>query len=138
MLGFKSIASSKLHQKSCALSKCIIKYCIGRFLESSKNSRIKGSDILWSILVQLKVWSKNVSKKLKETINFIHHVACKYLHNKYLDIFYAEENWRRRLKSWRGNLLCLWDFWANRCSTFSWISYFILERRQMRYLDTYN
>ena len=97
LLGFKSIASSKLHQKSCALPKCIIKYCIGRFLESSKNSRIKGSDILWSILVQLKVWSKNVSKKLKETINFIHHVACKYLHNKYLDIFYAEENWRRRL-----------------------------------------
>ena len=55
-------------------------------LESSKNSRIKGSEILWSILTQkkilekvVKLWSKKMSKKLKVTITFIDNVACKYL-----------------------------------------------------------
>ena len=40
--------------------------------------------------------------------------------------------------SGRGNLFGLWDFWANKCSTFSCISYFVLESIKASYLDTYD
>ena len=51
--------------------------------------------------------------------------------------FTLKRIWRKRLNSGRGNLFCLmssciWVFWANRCSTFPFISYFILKSRQMR------
>ena len=42
-------------------------YCISRFLDSSKNSGIKGSDILWNILASKKVLENAVKVTVNET-----------------------------------------------------------------------
>ena len=59
-----------------------------------KNSGIKGSDILWSVLEckkllekVVKVTIKKTNKKLKVTIKFTQNVDCKYLDAK---IYIAE------------------------------------------------
>ena len=70
------------------------------------------------------------NKKLNVTIKVLETVEFKYSG-------YSGS----RLDSWRGSLFCLisscrWVFWVNNCLAFSCISYFVLESRQMKYLDT--
>ena len=48
--------------------------------------------------------------------------------------FTLKRIWRRRLNSGRDHLFCLWVFRGNKYSTFSCMSYSVLESRQMRYL----
>ena len=64
-----------------------------------------------------------MNKKLKVAVNFIHNVG--YLDER----IYIKENMKERRKGGRGNLFCLWVFWVNRCSTFSYNSYFVLDSR---------
>ena len=52
-------------------------------------------------------------------IKVIENVDCKYLDTK----IYIKENLKEK---------------TNRCSTFSCISYFVIESRQIKYLDTFD
>ena len=57
--------------------------------------------------------SKNYDhRKGTKMIKVINNVACKYLDTKVT----LKRIWGRRLSSGKGNLFCLWNFWANRCS----------------------
>ena len=70
-----------------------------------------------------------MNKKLSVTF-----ADCKYPDTK----IYIEENLKEKTYCGTGNLFCFWIILANTCSIFSCISYFVLESRQVKYLDIYD